>query len=70
MRWLTAPDLFDAPDPDLLDFLNISRIARNYNVAPWELMQQPAFWMELGALDMEMQQHIMKNNHKPVRDRS
>lgn len=70
MRWLTAPDLFEAPDPDLLEWLNISRIARNYNVAPWELVKQASFWMELGALDMEMQQHIAKINRKPIKDRS
>lgn len=70
MRWLSAPNLFDPPDPDLLEWLNISRIARNYNVAPWELAKQSSFWMELGALDMEVQQHIMKNNNKAIKDRN
>lgn len=63
MHWLTAPDLFEAPSPELRQFLNISRIARHYNVAPWELAKQPAFWMELGELDMLVQQKVNKAKH-------
>lgn len=60
MRWLSAPEMFDEPDKDLLEMLNLSRIARNYHVAPWALANVPYFWMQLGELDIDVQHAISK----------
>ncbi|PKN85449.1 MAG: hypothetical protein CVU46_11090 [Chloroflexi bacterium HGW-Chloroflexi-8] len=57
MRWITAPDLFDSPSPELIEYLYLSKIARMYHVAPWDLAKAPAIWREVGEIDFEIQNH-------------
>lgn len=62
MRWLSAPDLYDDPDPEILNWLNFSRIAKHYSKGPWELVDIPAFWIELGELDIDVQNLLNSKN--------
>lgn len=60
MRWLEAPDIYDDPDAEVLEWLRLSKTARFYHKAPWELAEVPVFWIDLGELDQEFQAALIK----------
>lgn len=66
MRWLAAPELFDPPDAETLEWLEIVTAARWMGIAPWELAHQPAAWLEAAkmARDVELDaiERARKNN--------
>jgi hypothetical protein len=55
MRWLAAPDLYDDPDPEIYEWLKLVKIAKHLGCKPWELIGLPAFWKDLGELDIDVQ---------------
>ncbi|MCE5209848.1 MAG: hypothetical protein LLG42_16280 [Chloroflexi bacterium] len=58
MRWLKGPELFESPDEDTLNWLNLVMVAKWAGVEPWELAKQPAVWLDVMNLsrDAEMAQ--------------
>lgn len=64
MRWLEAPDIYDDPDPELLEWLRLSKVARFYHKAPWELPDVPIFWIDLGELDQEFTAALIRKAQK------
>jgi hypothetical protein len=64
MRWLAHPDIYDDPSEDVLEWLRLSRVARFYKKGPWEIVDLPAFWLDLGELDMDFQQALNQKAQK------
>jgi hypothetical protein len=63
-RWITAPELFDPPAAETIQWLNLSRIAKIYSVGPWELANVPNFWLSLGELDIDWQNAMSEKMHR------
>lgn len=66
MRYLSAPDLFEAPDPDLVADWNLVHVARWMRVAPWELLERHGYWLELGQLGLEFENEQAKKGNKAL----
>lgn len=60
MRWLEASDIYDDPDPEVMEWLELSRLARQYGKGPWEMVDIPQFWLDLARLDVDVQSAIQK----------
>jgi hypothetical protein len=61
MRWVSAPKLFDPPDAATLEWLEIVTAAKWLRVAPWELIEQPAVWLEAVRMAREIEIEQMRN---------
>lgn len=57
---MNAPELFDAPDEDLLQMMVIVRAAKWAGVKAWELADAPAGWLDITLLCMDAEQEAWK----------
>jgi|GEM_PF-2039727 len=57
MQWLEAPEMFDSPDGETLDWLELIQTAKFLGVAPWELAEKPITWLKMGMLAREVENH-------------
>lgn len=55
MRWAQQPGLMEPPDGETVGLLALAQAARWLGVAPWELAERPAIWMDIGLLGLAME---------------
>ncbi|MDI6769736.1 MAG: hypothetical protein QMD04_08675 [Anaerolineales bacterium] len=56
--------MFDPPSADTLEALSLIRVARHFGCPAWELARQPAYWLDMGLLDMEVDAALASNARK------
>jgi hypothetical protein len=64
MRWASAPELFDPPDQELLEAIMLVKTAKWMGVAPWDLAEQPIWWLDLASLAVELEADKRAGNQK------